>query len=308
MSHDPVISQGVAATPAMGKCEYSEAPPVLSIVVPVYRDWMRFADLMDCIEAQHGAPPPFEVIAVNNDPERAPALEGRETVRIVDCVQPGSYPARNAGAAVAQGDWLVFTDADCLPEAGWLANLLTAIGDRHADLLAGPVDVFAGACPNRWEIYDVLRGIPQARYVDHGYAATANLAVRADLFRKLGGFDPARRSGGDADFCRRARAGGARLVLVKNARVRHPARNSRDDTMDKARRIKGGQIGAGTARRRAYWLARTLVPPVHEMARYLVAPQPLRYRFTALAVRAEIWGVELAEAVRLIAGGAPQRR
>ena len=71
--------------------------------------------------------------------------------------------------------------------------------------------------------YELVRGIPQARYVARGYAATANLAVPADLFRRLGGFDAARRSGGDAGFFRRAGRAGHPVTLVPDAVVPTPA-------------------------------------------------------------------------------------
>ena len=51
---------------------------------------------------------------------------------------------------------------------------------------------------------------------------SACLLVRADLFRALGGFDPAIAFyGDDVDLCWRAHLGGARVVVVPAARARH---------------------------------------------------------------------------------------
>ncbi len=51
---------------------------------------------------------------------------------------------------------------------------------------------------------------------------SAYLLVRADLFRELGGFDPAIDfHGEDAEFCWRVHHSGARVVVVPSARVRH---------------------------------------------------------------------------------------
>jgi len=51
---------------------------------------------------------------------------------------------------------------------------------------------------------------------------SACLLVRADLFRSLGGFDPAVSfHGDDVDLCWRAHLSGARVVVVPGARVRH---------------------------------------------------------------------------------------
>ena len=51
---------------------------------------------------------------------------------------------------------------------------------------------------------------------------SACMLVRADLFRTLGGFDPAMRyTGEDVDLCWRARLTGARVTVAPRARVRH---------------------------------------------------------------------------------------
>lgn len=57
--------------------------------------------------------------------------------------------------------------------------------------------------------------------------STACLLVRADLFRKLGGFEPSiRRYGEGLDFCWRVHLSGARVVVVPDAVGRHRAATS----------------------------------------------------------------------------------
>lgn len=294
--------------------------PALSVIVPVYRQWEMLPLLLADLAAQEGAPP-FEVIIVDNEPGTPRPRPGapdtparlatrpatRFALRHIDCAAPGSYAARNAGAAVARGGILVFTDADCRPAPSWLAALTAAGAAEPEALLAGPVEVVGGETPNACEIYDMIRGIPQARYVARGYAATANLAVPAAVFAALGGFDPRRFSGGDAEFCRRAGAAGHPLRLVGTAVTRHPARADWGELAAKARRIKGGQIRGGPLPRRIAWVLRTPLPPLRDTRAYLRAGAPWRWRRTAVALRFRLWGVELAEMLRLLAGGAPER-
>jgi glycosyltransferase involved in cell wall biosynthesis len=288
-----------------------DAPPDFSIVVPVYRQWHLVPALLAALAAQRLAPGRAELVLVNNDPAQTPPplpASPPLPARLVACPAPGAYAARNAGAAAARGAWLVFTDADCRPEPGWLAALARAAAASPGALLAGPVRVTSDAArPNACEIYEVVRGIPQASYVARGYAATANLALPAGLFRALGGFDPGRFSGGDAAFCRRAGAAGHPLRLVEDAVVGHPARADWPALARKARRIKGGQIAAGPLPRRLAWTLRTLAPPLRDAAAFLRRDQPLPRRLTAIALRFGLWGVELAETLRLLAGARPER-
>lgn len=283
-----------------------------SVIVPVYRHWELVPKLLGGMREQTFPADRFEVILVDNDPAvPAPPLDLDANMRIVKCETPGSYAARNRGAADARGRWLVFTDADCLPRPDWLEALDRAIS-RDADhaLLAGPVDVVgSSSSPSPAEIYDIVKGIPQERYLGRGYAATANLAVSRPLFDLVGGFDGGRLSGGDADFCRRAGAKGYRIALVDDARVDHPARTDWREVVTKERRVKGGQLRAGPAGRRRLWLVRTLLPPVDIAASFLGRRRhPLRYRLVACGVLTAIWIVGIVEAVRLLAGGTPERR
>jgi GT2 family glycosyltransferase len=281
----------------------------LTVIVPVYRQWHMLGDLIAALAAQHSPGCPVEVLIVDNDPDHAgprPALP--PGMRYVTCPERGSYAARNAGAAQASGTLLAFTDADCRPDPGWAKAMVAASRQHRGKLLAGPVRMALPTKPNKWQIFDAVRGIPQALFVAHGYAATANLAVPADLLRALGGFDAQRLSGGDAEFCRRAGRAGHGLVLIEDAIVAHPVRGSFAQLATKARRIKGGQIAAGPLRRRMAWSLRSLTPPVREAVHYLRSPFPVAWRLRAIEVRLRLWVVELAELMRLLAGGASERR
>ena len=284
--------------------------PLLSVIVPVYRDGGRLSGVLQALAEQDAE---FELIVVDNDPEGADALQALPDLpfpaRLIGCMRPGSYAARNAGAAVARGTYLLFTDADCRPSRGWLAAMARALEAQPGILLAGPVLLEPGPDPSPWAIFDTVRGIPQAAFIRRGYAATANMACAHALFSWLGGFAEDRLSGGDAEFCRRARRQGVGLQLVPDAPVHHPARATRAELATKARRIKGGQVATGPRLRRVVWTLRSLVPPLREMAAYLRSPYPWRWRLVACQVRLKLWGVELTELIRLLVlRGQPERR
>ncbi|SEG45360.1 glycosyltransferase family 2 protein [Billgrantia desiderata] len=287
--------------------------PLCTIIVPVYEHWNLIPTLLKCLQSQTLNQETFEVLLVDNGSTNfAPPPELPANTRILHCATPGSYAARNQALLAARGEWLIFTDADCLPRAEWLEALM-----RQADRLKGNDVVLAGAVemkpsgahPSIYEMYDLVKGIPQAWYVSRGYAVTANLAVPAELARRLGGFEAKRFSGGDSDFVRRAVAEGASLHYVAEAMVEHPARDSWAAIATKARRIKGGQLTAGTSRQRALWLFRTFTPPLLAWYRFLLkSRQPWLYRLMASILQVRLWAVEAHEALRLLFRSRAERR
>ncbi|MDN3522097.1 glycosyltransferase family 2 protein [Halomonas ramblicola] len=286
--------------------------PYCSVIVPVYEHWQLIPALLQCLQRQTLGQAGFEVLLVDNGSQHfTPPAELPDNVRILKCATPGSYAARNHALEHAKGPWLVFTDADCLPEVEWLERLMQCARSLPMEsVLAGAIRMQpSGACPSIYEMYDLVKGIPQAWYVSRGYAVTANLAVPLALARELGGFEAKRLSGGDADFVRRAVARGAMLHYVEQAVVAHPARDSWQAIATKARRIKGGQLTAGSPGQRALWLLRTFTPPLLAWYRFLLrSQQPWRYRLMASFLQTRLWGVEALEAIRLLFQQGAERR
>lgn len=276
----------------------------LSVIIPIYRQWDLLPGLIDALASQ--VPPldnSTEVILVDNEPDnQEPRPSVPSWIRLVHCATKGSYAARNHGAKIARGDLLIFTDADCRPDSRWMHYISQAAREVviSNQLLAGSVYIPIPESPSPWQIFDAVRGIPQSEFVKRGYAATANLSIPKKVFLDLEGFDDKRMSGGDADFCRRARARGNSIKFLKDALVLHPARESFGALAIKARRIKGGQVASGSYVRRIFWLMRSIMPPFRESIHYLRSGHRIKYIFTAIVVRFMLWIIELHEVVRLL--------
>ena len=215
--------------------------PVVTVVVPV-RDGARVLPAcLDALVAQQDAPP-FEVVVVDNGSRDATARLARAhpvVDRVVSEPRPGSYAARNAGIAAARGRVLAFTDADCRPDPRWLAHGVAAL-DR-AGVVGGRVRAVVQDRPTTWERYDRATYLDQERAVrDEGYAATANLLVRAEVFAAIGPFDPTLSSSGDLEWGQRATAAGHRPVHAPDAVVDHVARRTARGTWRLHRRLGAG--------------------------------------------------------------------
>lgn len=114
--------------------------PLISVVLPVYDQQQQLTDCLDSLLAQ--SLPDFEVILVvdqsPDSPERvAAAYELRDPrVRMLRLnAAVGIGRSRNAGAAHAKGEYLLFLDSDHLLDP----DALTAMAERLAD--TGPVDM-----------------------------------------------------------------------------------------------------------------------------------------------------------------------
>lgn len=129
----------------------------------------------------------------------------------------GPGAARNAGARVARGEWLAFTEDDCEPADDWLERAAARIAaEPRLDAVEG-VTLKPGGRP-------VHR---QSR--DHPLWLPTNLFVRRATFERLRGyaedyFDPERNLyfREDADFGFRMEAAGARVEPAIDVTVTHP--------------------------------------------------------------------------------------
>ena len=137
--------------------------------------------------------------------------------------------ARNAGARLASGDWLVFIDADTEPVPQLLQAYFEPAPEPSTALLAGAIEDIA------------TRQTTTARYIcsrakmsqsntlhraGQGYVQTANCAVRRDAFERLGGFVEDVRLVEDADLCFRLARAGWGTEERNDARVAHRSRET----------------------------------------------------------------------------------
>jgi glycosyltransferase involved in cell wall biosynthesis len=163
----------------------------------------------------------YEVIVVDSGSrDRTVAIASSAPVVSAVLRNRSGEPAgsRNLGAAHGSGAVLAFTDADCMPEPGWLAAGVRALAG--ADLVAGKVLPVRPPGP-----FD--RTVSVAH--DHGLYETANLFVSRAWFDRVGGFQPVVESvdagrapfGEDAWLGWRLRRAGARAAFCSDAGVRH---------------------------------------------------------------------------------------
>ena len=118
----------------------------------------------------------------------------------------GPTASRNAGARLAAGELLVFTDGDDRVTPGWLDAFTQA--SAHAEFLAGSAPTTASAPPDA----------PLPHFHSIAYAPGNAMAVSRRLMIGLEGFDERiERGGTEVEFAIRAAGVGVTPVLVPEA-------------------------------------------------------------------------------------------
>ena len=198
--------------------------PAVSVIVPLSGDVAyaeRAREAFECLELGPGD----ELIVVDNTSDGvASGIFDRVATVVHAPQQASSYFARNAGAADATGGWLLFVDADCVPEPDLIDRYFDEPIGEGAGAVAGGIigvteqDSLLARYARDRNFLDQAEGMHGSAGVA---AATGNLLIRRDTFDELGGFADGIRSAGDVDFCWRMRAAGWDLEQRPAARVEH---------------------------------------------------------------------------------------
>jgi GT2 family glycosyltransferase len=169
---------------------------------------------------------------VDDGSDRSPdgiAAQFRSALQVLLVTQSHAGPAaaRNAGASRAKGQYLAFTDDDCLVAPDWLRSLESHFIERPGQAIGGPTE---NAFPSNAYalssqlVLDAMFALYNADHRQARFLATCNLAVPAPRFRAIGGFDASsfpRAAAEDRDFCERWLESGYGMVFDPTIKVLH---------------------------------------------------------------------------------------
>ena len=174
--------------------------PSISVIIPARNEEDNLATCLESLVGQSGVS--VEIIVVNDhstDRTRAIA-ESFSQVRVIEAGPlPVGWTGKNnavaTGARAAQGEWLLFTDADTVHLPGSLARALKEADENHADMLSYSPEQIAVTF---WEMAilpvvfaELARQYPPSKVSDpESPIAAANgqyLLVRRDAYDAVGG-------------------------------------------------------------------------------------------------------------------------
>lgn len=160
----------------------------ISIVVPAFNEEKLLSDTLhtirNCATAFAEASWDWEIVVCdNNSTDRTAEIALEAGARVVPEPVNQISRARNAGAAVATGDWLIFIDADTRPSHRLFTRARQIILSGHhlaagANIRFDTDVIWAQGCTRLWN---------WSSQVFH-LAAGSFLAVQTEAFRETGGF------------------------------------------------------------------------------------------------------------------------
>jgi glycosyltransferase involved in cell wall biosynthesis len=159
---------------------------MLSFIIPAYNEEVELALTLEAIRAAVSrADPPYEIIVVDDaSTDATPEIAGRAGAKVVSINRRQIAAARNAGARVAQGEYLFFVDADTRINGTHIAEAIAALDTGHVG--GGARVTVDGVIPLWGRI--LLRAFCTL-YFGFNLGAGAFLFTSRRNFDAIGGFD-----------------------------------------------------------------------------------------------------------------------
>ena len=198
----------------------------LSIIIPAFNEARLIERSLHSVAASIAANQKSgftsEIIVVdNNSTDNTAELARQAGARVVFEPINQIGRARNAGAAHATGDWLLFLDADSLLSPGLLADILRLINSGKyvgcgSTLRMDGLPWWADITLRFWTTISVLCR----------WAAGALVVCRRDAFQEIGGFDQELYALDEIRLSKQLKQWGRRRSLHFTILTRHPLETS----------------------------------------------------------------------------------
>ncbi len=206
-----------------------------SIVIPLYNRPDEVDELLASLCRQ--TCPNFNVIIVEDGSERKSDVvieKYRERLDLTYFEKPNSGPGltRNAGAALAKYDYLIFFDSDCIIPPHYIETVSRALEKQYADAYGGPDAALPDFTPTQKAINYSMTSFFTTGGIRGGKKSmekfnprSFNLGVSKKAFNTIGGYGNMR-FGEDIDLSLRLQESGFHTILIPGAYVYHKRRST----------------------------------------------------------------------------------
>jgi len=196
----------------------------VSVIVPVFNGEKTVKKCIESLLDIHYSEDKFEIIFVDDGSldKTRDIIKTYKRIKLVEQNHKGPAAARNNGFRNSSGNFIFFTDSDCILPKNWVNEILTKF-DKDIAIVGGKLLPFSMKTlsekfeQNRRE---KLYG-NKKRFIEA--LPSCNVAIKRSVFEKVGGFDEDFRypSFEDYDLCYRVRKLGYKILYNPEIGVIH---------------------------------------------------------------------------------------
>ena len=196
----------------------------VSVIIPAYNSEATIGSCLESLTNQNYKED-YEIIVVDDGSTDNTKGEVKKfDVKFLEQKHGGPAVARNLGAKKAAGEIILFTDADCVPEADWIEKMCGPFKDESVVGVQGAYKTKQRRVVARFVQYEIEEryGImKKAGSID--FIGSYSAAYRKDVFHAFEGFDKdfPIASGEDTDLSYRLASQGYKMIFEPGAIVYH---------------------------------------------------------------------------------------
>jgi glycosyltransferase involved in cell wall biosynthesis len=211
----------------------------VSVVIPTYNSAEKLKECLNALEKQNFPSEKYEIIVIDDGSNDSTAAIVRNfEVNYYYQNNRGPAAARNRGSEMAQGDIILFTDSDCIPDKSWIKQMVSSL---QCPEIVGVKGAYISKQRKLWarfaqvEFTERYKLLQENKYID--MVDTYSAGFRKYIFLSMGGFDTSFPvpNNEDTDLSYRMSLKGYKMVFNPNAVVWH---SSHPDSMKKYMKLK----------------------------------------------------------------------
>ncbi len=202
--------------------------PEISAIIPVRNQAGKIGQCLEAVFAQ--SLPPVEVIIVDGHSTDGTVEAARRfPVKVYYQEYGAAGAARQIGVENASGEYLAFTDGDCIPDKDWLMTLYTEFTDEVMAVGGGMINVGKGLWNNSINLVfsSFLGNANQLQAANFKRKRIVNeLGLFNAIYRKndiveVGGFNVNLLGADETELNRRLSRAGKKMLYTPDTVVRH---------------------------------------------------------------------------------------
>jgi glycosyltransferase involved in cell wall biosynthesis len=201
---------------------------IFSVIVPFLNEEKYIQRCISSLLNQDFYKNQYELIFVDNGSTDASEeiVRRHPKILLLKEQESGAYFARNKGLKIAKGEIIAFTDADCEVSGDWLSRIYEGIKKTDAEIALGKCcfprnsSIFLKMIEDyiNARIEYIINKSPKRYY----YGYTNNMAIKAEIFKKIGLFAELHR-GADTEYVHRCilRIPASKIVYFPEMKIIH---------------------------------------------------------------------------------------